>query len=491
MTTTSTARLPRSTPETQGIPSSAISNFVDAVEANKLTLHSFMMLRHGAVVAEGWWEPYGPEYIHVLFSLSKSFTSTAVGFAVAEGYFTLEDKVISFFPDETPADASDNLRAMNVRHLLAMYTGHSEDTTGPINEAREASWVETFLAQPVTYEPGTHFLYNSGATYMLSAIVQKCTGQTLLEYLGPRLLQPLGIEGATWQSSPQGINTGGWGMSVRTEDIACFGQLYLQNGVWHGTQLLPDGWVAEATTAWSDNSAESNPDWSQGYGYQFWRCRHGAYRGDGAFGQYCVVMPDQETVLAITSGLQNMQAVLDLVWEHLLPAIGHDPLPEDASAQEALRNRMSSLVLPMPAGTATSPTAARVSGRSYAVAANDQGITAIRCDFGADGAATLTISDADGEHSVDIGSGAWRRGTTTLEGNGGRRSLVSKPSTQHVAASGAWSDDTTYVAQVWFYETPFALTHTLRFGDDDVTMGSELNVSFGPTDRGEVVGKAE
>ena len=171
------------------------------------------------------------------------------------------------------------------------------------------------------HKPGTHFLYNTPATYMLSAIVQKVTGITVLDYLRPRLFEPLGIENPQWDTSPQGISLGGYGLSVRTEDIARFGQLYLQKGVWMGKRLVPSAWIDAATTRQTSSGSNPTSDWEQGYGYQFWRSRHGLYRGDGAFGQFCIVMPEQDAVVAITSGGRDMQAVMNLVWEKLLPAL--------------------------------------------------------------------------------------------------------------------------------------------------------------------------
>src|SRR5262245_38947833 len=206
-------QLPRSAPEAQGILSSAILAFVEAAERNIHELHSFMLLRHGAVVAEGWWSPYAPDRPHMLFSLSKSFTSTAVGMAVAEGRLSVDDPVLSFFPEDTPEQVSENLASMRVHHLLSMSTGHAEDTTKGLREQPEGNWARAFLAAPVEHQPGTHFLYNSGATYMLSAIVQRLTGMTLLEYLRPRLFEPLEIENPTWETCPRGINVGGWGLN--------------------------------------------------------------------------------------------------------------------------------------------------------------------------------------------------------------------------------------------------------------------------------------
>jgi CubicO group peptidase (beta-lactamase class C family) len=273
--------LPRSTPEAQGVPSSAILAFIDAADKNIEAMHSFMLVRHGHVVAEGWWSPYSADSPHALYSLSKSFTSTAVGLAVAEGKLSVDDEVLKFFPEDAPEKPSKNHQSMRVSDLLRMSTGHQVEPPRPEGQV----WTKVFLARPVPHKPGTHFLYNTSATYMLSAIVQKATGTTVLDYLRPRLFEPLGIDNPTWGASPQGITLGGYGLSIRTEDIARFGQLYLQKGKWNGRQLVPATWVESATSRQTSNGSSPKSDWEQGYGYQFWRCRHGAYRGDGAFGQ--------------------------------------------------------------------------------------------------------------------------------------------------------------------------------------------------------------
>ncbi|MES2568453.1 MAG: serine hydrolase, partial [Verrucomicrobiota bacterium] len=300
------AGLPRSTPEAQGVSTAGVRAFVEQADKQVDTMHSFMLVRHGHVVAEGWWKPEAAEKPHVMHSLSKSFTSTAVGMAVADGKLSVDDPVLKFFPEEAPESPSDKLKAMRVRDLLTMSTGHEAEAKFTPNEP----WVRTFLAQPVPFKPGTHFLYNTPATHLLSAIVRKVTGETVLDYLKPRLFAPLGIENPEWGSSPQGNTLGGWGLKIRTEDIAKFGQLYLQKGAWEGKQLVPASWVAQATSKQVSNGSDPARDWDQGYGFQFWRCRHGAYRGDGAHGQFCVVLPEQDAVIAITANTRDLQGVL-------------------------------------------------------------------------------------------------------------------------------------------------------------------------------------
>ncbi len=339
----SAAPLPRSSPEEQGISSAAIRDFVEAADKQINTLHSFMLVRHGHVIAECWWKPEAADKPHVLWSLSKSFNSTAVGLAAEEGKLSLEDPVLKFFKAEAPAEPGENLSAMRVRDLLTMSGGHD---TEPKFSIESGPSVKEFFAQPVTHKPGTWFRYNTPGSYMLSAIVTKATGQTVLDFLKPRLFEPLGIENPAWGATAEGYNLGGFGLFVRTEDIAKFGQLYLQKGKWNGKQLLPEKWIEAATAKQVDNDrapSGKNPDWRQGYGFQFWRCQHNAYRGDGRDGQICLVMPEQDAVIAITAQTGQMQTELDLVWEKLLPAFRPEPLPANSAESGKLKHALSEL----------------------------------------------------------------------------------------------------------------------------------------------------
>ena len=333
--------LPRSTPESQGISSAAILDFLESADDKIDTMHSFMMVRHGNVVAEAWWSPQSSDTQHILWSLSKSFTSTAVGLAIKDGKLSLDDKVAEFFPDELPSQPSNNLMAMTVKDLLTMSAGHEDEAR--LRETKD--WISVFLAHPVPHQPGTQFRYNTPATFIQSAIVQKVTGQTLSDYLQPRLFEPLGIAKPRWDKNPQGISIGGYGLFLRTEDIAKFGQLYLQKGKWQGKQLVPAAWIEKATSKQVANGSNPNSDWNQGYGFQFWRCRHNAYRGDGRDGQFCVVMPDQNAVIAITAKTGDLQGQLNLIWEKLLPAFQDKPLPENGKALTELKTKINNLTI--------------------------------------------------------------------------------------------------------------------------------------------------
>mgnify|MGYP001073493966 CR=1 FL=1 len=473
--------LPRATPESQGIPSRAISAFLAHVQ----DLHSFMLLRHGKVVAEGWWHPYRPALPHMLFSLSKSFTSSAVGLAVAEGRLSIDDPLLKFFPADAPRKVSPNLAAMQVRHLLSMSTGHDQDTTARVFNRRNP--FQAFLSLEVEHAPGTHFCYNTAATFMLAAIVQQLSGQTLLDYLTPRLLEPLGIQGAAWESHPNGVNFGGWGLSITTEDIARFGQLYLQKGAWQGQQLLPAAWVEQATAKQVDNGTDPLSDWAAGYGFQFWRCQPpGIYRGDGAFGQYCVVMPEQDAVLAMTGGLSDMQPPLSLVWQHLLPAMAPAPLPGDEPALAALAHTQQNLAFtPLP-GASDSPLAAQLSGRTYTFAPNPETLHSLSFDFAACQMRYRLLGGGPrrGNHTLRFGLSAWVEDSSPLAA----APAVDPRFPRKVAASGAWLAPDTFRLTLCQYETPFTATFDFTFTADQVTLLPRLNVSFGPTELPPLVG---
>ena len=469
------AELPRSVPEAQGVSSAGVLAFIDAADRDIDSLHGVVIMRHGHVVAEGWWAPYSAESPHSLFSLSKSFTSTAVGLAVAEGKLSADDPVLKFFPDDAPAEPSGNLKAMRLTDLLRMSTGQQSE---PPRRADEP-WAKTFLKHPVPFKPGTHFLYNTSATYMLSAAVQKATGQTVLDYLKPRLFEPLGIDKPTWEASPQGISAGGYGLSIRTGDIAKFGQLYLQKGKWEGKQLVPESWVEAATARQTSNGSNPASDWDQGYGYQFWRCRHGGYRGDGAFGQFCVILPVQDAVIAITAGVRDMQAVLNLVWDKLLPAFKPSVLAADDESRIKLERRLKALTLRLPEARGTP---SKIDSRSFIFPTNDRKIESLKLEAsGKDGSVTLSAKIDGNERRIVCGNGTWHKGRAAWLG------MVEQPA----AAGGAWTADDTFTAKICFYETPFFATVRLKFTGDEVRYESERNVGFGPGKETPLVGKAK
>lgn len=476
-TARATAGLPRSTPGAQGVSAAGILAFLDAMAMGGFELHGFMMMRHGCVIAEGWWGPYAQGLNHTMYSMSKSFTSTAVGFAVAEGSIALEDRVVSLFPNDLPDEVGDNLAALRVRDLLTMSVGNEKEPTQAVT--REENWVRAFLAQTISHKPGSVFMYNSAATYMCSAIVQKVTGQKIIDYLTPRLFEPLGVTGMTWETCPRGINTGGWGLGIQTEGLARFGQLYLQKGQWNGRQLLPASWIEEATTLKIQQPGGDKPDrpkarndWLQGYGYQFWRCQHGAFRGDGAFGQFTIVLPEQDAVVVMTGENKNMQGEIDLVWQHLLPALQTKPLGSDDAAALALEEKLRSLKLAPPRGKATSPNLARITGKVFELETNDLGLTTAALAFQGD-ACVFTAQAGHVSHVITCGMGRWQLGETSIPGTPPRLISGGKPKgkiTSKIAASATWTDESTLVMTWRYQETPHHDTVTCLLDGDQLTI---------------------
>lgn len=336
--------LERVSPESVGISSRAITDMLDELYRRGIEMHGFMLLRHGKVCAEGSWSPYRPEVQHSMFSFSKSLTSTAIGFARQEGLLSLDEKLVDIFPEKLPEAPSENLKKAEIRHLLMMGCGHETEIQWDSED-----WISTFLHHPFVYEPGTHFMYNTAGTNLLSAILTRKTGQTLTQFLRPRLFEPLGMTDIPCHALQDGTEMGGAGCSMTIEDMARFVQFVANRGKWEGRQLLEESWFEEATRKQIENAGagwDGDPDWQVGYCYQFWRCvPEGVFRGDGAFGQYGVVFTKQDAVLVIQSASMQLQAVLTAVWNNLLPAMQDAPLPEDHRAYHVLQNRLKHLEL--------------------------------------------------------------------------------------------------------------------------------------------------
>ncbi|WIJ43842.1 serine hydrolase domain-containing protein [Curtobacterium citreum] len=440
-----TTTFPRSTPSALGIDPRGVSAFLDALESTPgVEPHSFQLLRHGQLAAEGWWAPYAPDRVHLLYSLSKSFTAAAVGTAVRAGLVDLDATVLSYFP-ELDADVTDERsRRIRVRHLLAMASGHREEALERARAADPTNLVRGFLLTPPDEEPGSVFAYNQPCTYTLAAIVRRVTGGSLVDWLRPHVLEPLGIDDLAWKTDETGAELGFSGCYAPTSAVAALGQLYLQGGVWEGQRILDEDWVAAATSAQVANPDEENVDWRQGYGFQFWMARHG-FRGDGAYGQFCVVLPEQDVVLALTGQSTDMQAVLDAAWQHLLPAVDAvdtDAADTDVAADTALEARLASLGLPPVEGVELHDDA----DGSYAATGVADGVRLARSGDGW----RVTVEVDGGTLTCPVGQGTW-----AVEGP--------------LAASGARRREGVVAVDVRFVESPHRLRLRLDTGTGTAT----------------------
>lgn len=478
----------RSTPEAEGVSSEGIIQFMDAVEAGRNEIHSFVILRHGKIISEGWWSPYGKDLRHVMFSVSKSFTSIGVGIAIAEKKLKLNDKVYTFFPESMPDTLSAYMKEMTVEHLLKMTTGMNTD---PIFGARAAKdWPKTFLSSPVENKPGSVFKYNNMATFMLSAIVQKATGEKLVDYLKPRLFDPLGVTNYKWDDTPDGYTLGAIGLKITSHDMAKFGQLMLQKGNWQGKQLVPSSWVEAATIFQIQGNAPENPtpkefnDWEQGYGYQFWLGREKSYRADGLGGQFIIVLPEKDAVVVLTAAASNTQKELDLVWKYLVPAMQDKALPENKQAQANLKNRIEGLSAPRPVQM-TPDLAKKISGKTIEVYKNEAGISSLNIQYYGSDNMKIKIFHGDEVSEIKADYGDWNLSQTQL------KSLVGAPTGNpsglfKVASMYDWINDSSMNISFRFLEESIRQENLmLRFEE----VGDTIQVNVELINHVEFVGK--
>ncbi len=430
----STALLPRSTPAAEGVSSGSIGALLDRLEAQSVELHSIMVVRHGHVVAEGWWAPYSAGRRHLLYSLTKSFTSIAVGFAIADGLLSLDDRVVDVLPDHVPAGVSEQGRRLTVHHLLSMTAGHPTDSLGEGWEREPGDLVKGFLRVPFTSAEGTRHTYDNATTFVLARMVERVTGRGLPELLDERLFQPMGINHAEWDRVASGAAFGFHGLHLTTEAVAAFGELLLRGGRWGDRQLVPRDWLELATRRHIDtvpfDNGSRGADSFCGYGYQFWTSPHG-YFGDGAFGQQCVVVPSHDLVVVATGAITRERTMPDGIWECLLPGMDR---PDSAGDDEHLADRLRRLSLaPVPGATAPGPSVKATIDAS----AEDSAL--------ADGT-TVIVDPADGgwrvrfgpSLDVEVGHDRWRE---------------SSPLGRPVVATGAWQGST-FVAELFVITTP-------------------------------------
>ena len=346
--------LPRSTPAAEGVAPQAVARYFDSLlHIPQTEIHHVMVLRHGKVIGELHPAPFRARHAHTLYSESKTVAALAVGLCVDDRLLRTSDRLITFFPDKLPEHISENLANITIHDLLTMESGITPDWT---MRSHSTDWVWEMLHKAVNDAPGTKYQYDSMCTYLLSAIVQRATGKTMIQLLTPRLFAPMGITDAQWEECPHGINTGGWGLRLSAESQAKIGQLLLQKGEWNGHQLVSKQWVETATSrqVYPYPEGSANHTKSPGYGYQIWMCEHpGAYRADGALGQFVVMLPHEDMVVVVNGASFQAHFELSHIWNVLLPGVNDAPIAEDAAAQQRLEKLTQNAALPLPKGKAT------------------------------------------------------------------------------------------------------------------------------------------
>lgn len=463
--------LQRSTPEAEGIPSAAVITLFDSLTALPQTdIHSVMVIRHGKVTGEIYPIPFAPEYRHTMYSCSKTFVGVAVGLAIADNRLRLTDRISSFFPELLPDSISDNLASITVRNLLTMTSGITPDW----NMRNVCSdWIRTFLAKPVK-APGKVFEYDSMNTYMLSAIVQKVTGMTLLDYLKLKLFNPMNIMDVDWEISPEGINTGGWGLHIQSESLAKFGLLLLNHGVWKGRKLLPTWWVKQMMSKQMEAGDED-------YGYQMWLCDYpGAVRADGALGQYILIMPKEDMVVVITEcTLINGRNQRRLVWDKLMSEI-KDTILTPSKVYNLLQRKQPAYALPVIQGKAYSSVAAKYENKTIVLEPNKYGWETICFQFNPK-KITMKVTDKNGaEYELPFGYKQWLKGMTAAYPPYSITPVDNFKGIEGpfwVAGSYAWQPTATLHMKVHYVNWISALGITLRFDRNNVLLTVKENFS--------------
>lgn len=465
--------------------------FLKAAEAAGIELHALIVHQQGQRLFENYWWPHTPESLHATHSATKSFTGLAVGLAIDEGELALDDQVLDFFPEFAPISDATNLRSMTVRDLLTMRTGHDVTPSGAEWRLLTTSWVEAFLAAPVGRPPGEEFSYSSATAHMISAVVQRAVGEPISEYLRPRLFEPLGIDHYVWDLDPEGIASGGNGLSITASDFLKWGILHLNGGRWNGVQIVPASWVGESTktqvgTIFNPvfDGRVYRPGTEQdqfriGYGYQIWCGPQDSYYALGLFGQICLVVPDRELVVVLNAATDTKR-LLPMIYRVLLA----DPTGDDAGLTfDSLRARRSADQQP----AALSTVAGKVSAAVYELDENAEGLHTIGVRQDAE-ELHITFIDARGEHQVVAEVGSWRTGRTSMTTSVLHHSYQDEAPL--IEAGARWKDARTLVLEIIFVETSFHETVTLRFvNDDEVRFAHAVNVNTGPTELPEVVGR--
>ena len=483
----------RAAPESVGIPSAAVERLLDKLESGFTEPHGLMIMRRGKICAEGWWAPYAPGLRHGLQSLSKTYSATAVGIAYTEGLLKLEDRLIDIFPEESPAEPSENLKKLTVRDVLCMGCG-METMPAPGKD-----WIREFLHTPVVHEPGTTYMYNSVGSTLLCAIVRRLTGMSVHEYLTPRLYEKIGIdpENVGYMHMPDGTEVGGGGFYTTTEDNLRLMKLYADGGVWDGQRILAADYVEKATSLQNESATEAkgNPEAKDnfvGYGFQIWMCRpKGVYRADGAMGQFSIVAPDKDLILSINetaTGAHWAQRSLDVIWEFLDEIGGEKVLPEDPEASGRLKARMKRLSLAAPAFAPYSPMAREISGAFYQMEKgrltwNQNSVNWMSGWEGPGGFQRFSLSFRPGlcllnyvedgrEKQVEIGTDGSRRINRVQEPG----SPLSR-----LSLHGWWSGPDTFTVAARWVETCFEDLFRFTFRGDLVEIAQETSVGgFGP-----------
>jgi CubicO group peptidase (beta-lactamase class C family) len=399
-------------PDELGIPSEKFLDFILSLEDRKLCMHNIMILRHGKIAAQAHYPPFTGNSLHRMYSVTKSIVSVAIGFLIEEGKISLKGRMADFFPEYLHKTVHPFIAEMTVRDCLIMATPYR----GTTYRVHDKNWAKTFFTAAPLHKAGTVFNYDTSATVALNALVEKISGCGLIEYLRPRLFDPLGFSQDIWcVERPEGGAWGGSGMQCSIYDLARFGLFLLNKGQWEGRQLLSASYIEEAASPLIDNRVTSwCPELQFGYGYQIWRTRHNGFCAWGMGSQLALCLPEKDTLLVTTGDTQSIAGdanpLLDAFWRHIYPYISDTAVSCSPEASSKLKNKLACLEFPTVDGAPSSPLQTDFHGKTYRFSKNPMKIKWALFEF-ASGEGLMKYENATGVHELRFGIGKYVEGT--------------------------------------------------------------------------------
>ncbi|MDR0449702.1 MAG: beta-lactamase family protein [Treponema sp.] len=472
MNKTAEFQLKSDTPENLGIPPEAILNFIEHLERRRLCMHSVMILRHDRIAAEAHYPPFSGDSPHRMFSTTKTFVSMAVGLLIGEGKISLQSRMADFFPEYLPEKIPGYTAEMTVRDLLLMATPYDRTTY----TVKDDNWARTFYKARPSHRGGAVFNYDTSGTVALNALVEKLSGQNLVDYLRPRLLEPLGFSSGVWcVERPEGGAWGGSGLICSARELARFGLFLLHRGNWQGRQLVSASYMAEAVSPLIDNRVSTGaPELQFGYGYQIWRTRHNGYGTYGMGSQLAICAPEKDLLLVTTGDTQSVQngpdIVLDAFWTGVYPRIAEGKLDEDREARAKLADKLGRLEFPPVDGETASPRQEHYGGGDYLFDDNPMKISRARFEFSGEGG-LIKYRNATGDHELRFGLGGYAEGIFPETGYFGKRIGVPAGRGFRYKASGAWFNPDSLTVYLYIIDCCLGtLKINAYFGDGGLTL---------------------
>jgi CubicO group peptidase (beta-lactamase class C family) len=456
-----------STPEQQGMDSELLVQMMEQIQSKQINLHSLIILRHGYIVAEAYFQPYEANNRVEIYSITKSIVSALVGIAIKQGSIdSVNHKVLDYFPDLAVANNDARKQAIALEHLLTMSSGlewSDEANNGEMDQSQDA--VKYVLDRPMGATPGQVFTYNSGAPTILTAILRKTTGKGPLEFAQANLFGPLGISDIRWKTNQNGLEVGGAGIQLTPRDMAKFGYLYLRNGLWEGKQIVPASWVNASLEEHVDPKMKGEK--RSGYGYLWWLQTSGATAAQGLGGQYILLLPAQDLEVVFTAGLspQEFQMPYDLFESYILAAIRSSaPLPANPTSAARLEMLLNAAAQPEPKPVPPlPPVAQRISGKTFLADSNNpSGIQSFSFAFQGDTAVVNSASRGGGRGQWQIGLDGIYRVNSNMIGM--------------EAARGVWQDEKTLVLDFESLSGQGATISTFTFTGDTVVVSIASNI---------------